>query len=112
MATFYVGQRVRILWSKGWPELAGQEGRIVGRAPHGLFDRFLCESDARFCEWDVAPDAWGSPLSPDPDPDGHIGIFSPNSSQLEPILPLGHRACDEDFKRDLDRLLERQGVSA
>jgi hypothetical protein len=24
----------------------------------------------------------------------------------EPILPSGHRTCDEDFKRDLDKLLE------
>lgn len=112
MATFYVGQRVRILWSRNWPELAGQEGRIVGRVSHGPFDWFDNESAARFCQWDVAPDVWGSPLSPDPDPSGRLGIFSPNSSQLEPILPQGHRSCDEDFKRDLDRLLERQGVSA
>lgn len=30
--------------------------------------------------------------------------------QLEPILDQRHEACDEDFKRDLDRMLE--GVSA
>ena len=28
MSRFYVGQRVRIKWSLGWPELAGQEGTI------------------------------------------------------------------------------------
>lgn len=31
--------------------------------------------------------------------------------QLEPILD-DHQSCEEDFKRDLDRLLEREGVSA
>jgi len=30
---------------------------------------------------------------------------------LEPILP-DHQACDDDFKRDLDQLLERQGIAA
>lgn len=34
------------------------------------------------------------------------------SHTLEPILPDGHKPCEEQFKFDLDRLLEREGVSA
>src|SRR5690348_9741683 len=101
MARFYVGQRVRILWSDGWPDLAGQEGRIVARVA-------ACANPR--CEWDVAPDAWGGTKAPRLGTHGGL-YFSPHSSQLEPILPDGHRACDEDFKRDLDHLLERQGLA-
>ena len=104
MARLFVGQRVRILWSESWPELAGQEGRIIGRADPGL------ATDPR-CEWRVAPDAWGTDFAPG-SPAYGPNSFWPNSSQLEPILPDGHQACDDDFKRDLDRLLDRQGIAA
>lgn len=33
------------------------------------------------------------------------------ASQWEPILPEGHKPCEEQFKRDLDRLLEREGAT-
>jgi hypothetical protein len=103
MAKFYVGQRVRILYSNGWPELAGQEGRIVSAATsRGIEGK---------SEWQVAPDAWGTDIAPRRSPNGGRS-FGPHSSQLEPILPDGHRACDDDFKRDLDKLLERQRVVA
>lgn len=101
---FFVGQRVRILWSNDWPCLAGAEGRIVARVT-------LKPDDDQSCEWVVAPDLWGSPIAISPR-DGEFHAFAPNSSQLEPIVPDGHRACDDDFKRDLDRLLERQGIAA
>jgi hypothetical protein len=104
MATFYVGQRVRILWSENWPELHGQEGCIEGRITDTEFSELGCQ-------WLVAPDAWGTSSAPRIGARGYQQ-FGPNGSQLEPILPSGHRACDADFKRDLDRLLERQGVTA
>jgi hypothetical protein len=102
MAKFYVGQRVRILYSNGWPELAGQEGRIVSTARNSGI-----HGDS---EWQVAPDAWGTDIAPRPSLSGGYA-FGPNSSQLEPILP-DHRACDDDFKQDMDKLLERQGLVA
>lgn len=80
MKDLFVGQRVRILWSNGWPELAGQAGRIVGRADDA---GVLGDS-----EWDVAPDAWGSPFAPRRASHG-ASFFSPNACQLEPILDPG-----------------------
>lgn len=69
MSKFFVGQRVRILWSRGWPELGGQEGRVVSI---GLTRNILGElSD---CE--VAPDAWGTSLAPYRSPDGG-DVFAP-----------------------------------
>ena len=76
MASFFIGQRVRILWSKGWPDLAGQEGVIVGPTDtSGLRGN---------CEWIVAPDCWGSHNAPYPSLMGG-GRFGPNSRQLAPI---------------------------
>jgi hypothetical protein len=99
MSRFFVGQRVRIKWSDGWPELAGREGRISERAS-GVPDVRGIIGD-----WRVAPDAWGTHVAPTPSTMGGRN-FAPSSDQLEPILPDGHRACDEDFKRDLDKMLE------
>ena len=100
MARFFVGQRVRIKWSALCPGLAGQEGRIVPLPTHMV--RFV-NPEGR--PWAVAPEAWGAPYRTNPG-----DWFGPYEEQLEPILPSGHAACDEDFKRDLDKLLE--GVSA
>ena len=48
--------------------------------------------------------------------DGRPGIYGDtyalNDDEIVPIQDPGHQACDEDFKRDLDKLLERQGVVA
>lgn len=76
MTVFRVGQRVRIKWSMGWPELAGGTGTIVQRAPHG--------GRTGLSEWSVAPDVWGTHVAPRP---GRLGgtYFAPNSSQLEPL---------------------------
>ena len=76
MSRFYVGQRVRILWSTGWPELAGQEGVIVAAA-----DGYMV-AGAR-SQWIVAPDAWGSHFSPREGTRGG-GRFGPHSDQLAP----------------------------
>lgn len=111
MAKFFVGQRVRILFAHTWPELAGQEGRIVGKS---TTKGFRGES-----EWQVAPDCWGTWEAPTPviktDVNGNlhrVRWFAPNSSQLEPILPEGHKPCDESFKEELDNefLKERKTV--
>lgn len=107
MAKFFVGQRVRILFSQGWPELAGQEGRIIRAVSHGQDDV------GPTSEWNVAPDCWGTHIAP------VIGVnggeyFAPNSEQLEPILPEGHKPCEESFKEELDNefLKERETVKA
>ena len=76
MTAFRVGQRVRIKWSDGWPELAGEVGTIVGTSRHGGINGTG--------EWLVAPDAWGSPVGPRLSNHGAI-VFGPNSRQLEPL---------------------------
>lgn len=80
MATFYVGQRVRIKWSRNWPELDGTEGVIVGR------ETCTDQDTGKILEWEVAPDAWGDSLEP-----GGFRSFAPNSDQLEPIQYDGNK---------------------
>jgi hypothetical protein len=93
MNAFFVGQRVRVkcVENPDCPLPVGSEGRISGE---------------RYLFW--YGDCW--------EVDCAIGTFlsikSVSGDYLEPILPDGHRACDDDFKRDLDRLLERQGIAA
>ena len=83
MATFYVGQRVRIKWSLRWPELAGSAGVVIGHADP--------EDCAEFgCEYVVSPDCWGSHQCPYADSEA----FAPNSDQLEPIQPEGHKTVE------------------
>lgn len=101
MSRFYVGQRVRIKWSVAWPELAGQEGRIVG-----LSDDDGIEGCS---EWDVAPDCWGTPDAPWEGVNG-ADWFAPNSRQLEPIQPEG--AQPSEFKTLQDLLTSLEGVHA
>lgn len=79
MSRFKVGDRVRILWSAGWPELAGQQGTIVG---HSKPERKL----SPLCEWRVAPDCWGTDLAPRLSNKGGK-IFAPSSCQLVPLTP-------------------------
>lgn len=101
MATFYVGQRVRIKWSRGWPEIAGQEGRIVSISPD-------CGIDGT-SEWLVAPNIWGTAYAPRLGSHG-ADRFAPNTAQLEPILPEGHKASEYTYTELMDRL--RSGVVA
>lgn len=91
MATFFVGQRVRIIRAF-YPENLGREGFITSLFP---------ERESMRPGWPVNCAVSGSRPG-----------YKNHTSCLEPILPDGHRACDEDFKRDLDQLLEREGVSA
>lgn len=99
MSKFFVGQRVRILYSNNWPELAGGEGRIV---------RFLAPTavDDSHGEVEVSPDAWGSSSAPHPGLNGDGGWFFPNASQLEPILPEGSAPSDFTFQQLMDNLQE------
>jgi len=101
MAKFFVGQKVRILWSHGWPELAGQEGRIVGtgvyhpRSPHA----------GKQC-WLVAPDSWGSCTAPKISSNGG-NEFGAMDTQLEPIIPEGMKPVEwEDCEWQPDEIKE------
>lgn len=94
MATFFVGQRVRCVKTLGGGCL-GREGRVLEVDASGV-----TKSPARMV-------FYGNGLLVD---HGYPTLGPPEC--WEPILPDGHRACDEDFKRDLDRLLEREGVQA
>lgn len=93
MARFYAGQRARVVrvrrgFGPGWR--VGAEVRVVSRvleSPLGTISDYCVRCS-----------------------DGSLAY--PLQSQLEPILPEGHKPCEEQFKRDLDRLLEREGVSA
>lgn len=100
MSRFYVGQRVRILWSKAWPELSGQQGMVVGTDPGN------CLSERS--EYRVAPDSWGSDYAPCIAQDGAVR-FAPGGDQLEPILPEG--AAPSEFETLAD-LLESLEVTA
>jgi len=89
MAKFFVGQRVRIKWSKNWPELAGQEGVISGS--------LVNYPNSHECGWPVSPDSWGSQNSPYSHP--RDGRFAPGEDQLEPILPEGAQPLGYSFEQ-------------
>lgn len=81
MSAFFIGQRVRILWSKNWPMLAGQEGTIV--------DIYTAGDDPSYPNpdeevYETAPDSWGSSSA---FVRGTEVTFGPVRAQLEP-------ACD------------------
>lgn len=92
MSKFFVGQRVRVNC-----QLSRQHGT---------------ETTIRgFCKYlDGGPGIEVDILNSQKPPGRPFCVFE--SHELEPILDQKHEACDEDFKRDLDRLLERQGVVA
>lgn len=78
MKLLYVGCRVRILWSRDYPELAGTEGTIIDSGvefPDGVTE-----------DWVVRPDAWDNDYQTDGEFDNY---FTPDSDQLEPVLPDG-----------------------
>lgn len=101
MSRFFVGQRVRKVREHGrgfdqYP--SGSTGVIVEIGPYVVGTRFPDGQVAK-----VPADCLvlyrGAVFTA-------LGLYD----CLEPILSDGHRSCDEDFKRDLDKLLE--GVSA
>lgn len=91
MVRLFIGQRVRILYSKSFPEISGLQGRIIGND--------VSFAVSRSSQWQVAPDLWGSDLSPN-----GAGRFAPNSSQLEPILPEGAQPSEFSFTELMDNL--------
>lgn len=74
----HIGMRVRIIWSKCWPHLAGELGWVVAKAePH--------EDDSPgIGEFEVAPDCWGEQFAPENETDGGM-IFVPNPDQLAKV---------------------------
>lgn len=106
MATFFVGQRVRIKWSCGWPELSGSEGRVVE-----LGRTITVGPNAGISGVTVAPDIWGSEIAPHESLHG-ARRFTPLHEQLEPIQPSGHRAGDYSLSELLDRCRAGEGVPA
>lgn len=103
MGKFFVGQRVRILRSVSWPELAGHEGRVVG-----LGDVIAVGPWAGTKGITVAPDCWGAYRAPYASSLTGANSFCPRPEQLEPILPSGHTAGTESFQELMDRLNTRR----
>lgn len=92
MATFFVGQRVKVRFVRyratdGWE--AGAEARITAI---GNF-----HPDGGKCDCVVV---------------GSFGDAYPMFNQLEPILPDGHRAGDYSLSDLLDRCRAGEGVAA
>ena len=100
MAKFYVGQRVRVV---SVDSSSAYDFRAVGM--EGVVNELDCESEAH--ELGMVGVTLSIPAN-----GGSCDEWCFEPEELEPILDQKHEACDEDFKRDLDRLLERQGVSA
>lgn len=97
MSRFFVGQRVKLARPKD-PANLGLEG-VFERYEDNPIGSIVCDGIlTRDCDCLVTLD-----IEP-----GLLGCQ--REEQLEPILPDGHRPCDEEFKRDLDKLLE--GVPA
>lgn len=94
MATFFVGQRVRLTHSLNYPEIIGREYRIAA---------------LNVSAWACGLGSYRGHQLDSNIPNGLLPIVAPPDF-LEPILPEGHQPCDTEFKRDLDRLLE--GVAA
>lgn len=83
MSRFYVGQRVRILWSLTWPELDGNTGVIFAPASHGKTPDGVPMEYAG--DWLVVPDAWPDGYCPTEATKGGGRMwFCPDSEQLTP----------------------------
>lgn len=93
MATFFVGQRVRIRYMRTsfWNVLVGREGRVIGVGPYAAGDGYIMAGDYRV---QVDGDA-GCPAQVLAD-------------QIEPILPDGHRTGDFTNVKDLLDSLTRE----
>lgn len=99
MATFFVGQRVRVV--------RGDSGSHERRLPNGAQGVIVQRGSA--VDWRVRfPGHRNARIGGD--------LFPMYSHELEPILDQKHEACDEQFKRDMDELPDRcragEGVPA
>lgn len=108
MAKFFVGQRVRLVRKSG-PRISGSAGT------HKRSNQPRVGDEGTVLGTDSHPNAGfvhaAFPvLSVRMDRTGVYGLAP--AECWEPILPSGHAACDEDFKRDLDRMLEGEGIPA
>lgn len=86
MAKFFVGQRVKLVYSRGWIP-AGCQGRVISIT--SMVDTKGGINDC-LVSWD-----------------GHQGVNGAMFEQLEPILPEGHRTGETGLCEPLDRLLGR-----
>ena len=100
MSRFFVGQRVRL--ARGVDGISPPSRVAEGR----IYKFGLTQAGYVFPDGSVNPNDCDCYVNWD----GIAGPHSQHTNQLEPILPEGSRTCDEDFKRDLDKLLE--GVQA
>lgn len=95
MSKFKVGDRVRIIYSNGWPGLAGETGVIIGISD----DRGVLGDS----EWDVSVDSWGGQIAPYPSLCGAM-LYAPSSRQLEPILYNGAQPSEFSYSELMDNL--------
>lgn len=94
MATFYVGQRVRIKWCRHWPELAGSEGTVIGTHDGSESDGVEAHPDGLGLYYDVAPDGFRTNRLPKADFPTGYALFSPSAEQLEPIQYDGNKVIE------------------
>ena len=105
MATFFVGQRVRVtyVYQPEYAHLLGEEGRIT---------------EIMEAVFEGAPEpVYGLDINPieyeeDPEDDDSFVIVGFGPEQLEPIQPSGHRAGDYSLSELLDRCRAGEGVCA
>jgi len=87
MAKFFVGQRVKIIWSKYYPQYIGKQTRITS----GLYEATNTYTGKKYFCYTV-----------DIDPG-----FGPTPEQLEPILPGGHKPSEYSYEQLMDSLKEK-----
>lgn len=101
MTTFFVGQRVRVARFLTPPTEAAQ--KTLGL--EGYVNKLDCMSS-------MFHGGMIGVTLPISHPQGRNDKWCFYDGELEPVLPDAYKACDDDFKRDLDGLLERQGIAA
>lgn len=102
MATFFVGQRVRLVWKSVHSNTArkvGAEGRVAVVGPWrkgeiNFRNKVMTTNSDYLVDWSDGDDSFVL------------------SSQIEPILPDGHRAGDYSLSELLDRCRAGEGVPA
>lgn len=102
MAKFFVGQPVKLMWKRAdstTDRKVGAEGRIAVVGPWregeiNFRNRVMTSNSDYLVDWNDGDDSFVL------------------SSQLEPILPDGHRAGDYSLSELLDRCRAGEGVAA
>lgn len=102
MSRFFVGQRVRVV-----------SAATLGSA-HRVGTEDVVSARYGFLTFSNGDEGVAYSLLGDSDYDRSCmpGWAAWMGDQLEPILPEGHKGCDEDFKRDLDKLLSKEECHA